>query len=637
MTRCLLLLCLLLFLLFEPAVAAPPAASASSSSLTKSEIEFPAREASRLIDSGKYRRAMLVLQANIDDLASPRPAYKILIAPWYTDPTGQNLALRELNAEQLKRIHLSDIYSLKGMVSAYLNQNADSVDCFSKAVTFNPANGSAFSNLCQAYFRVGRLDDALTAAGKALQISDRFGYAYRNRASVYRARNQFDLERKDLEAYNRCRSLTAKDNLNLATLIGSKYMYSLISQKPPSAKKLIALGVINRQLNHWGESEKCHLAAIKVDGKLVEAHWSYGLLLMEQSKYSDALREFSQAIALDSTCAMPYFDRAKAYSVLKKYSDAIADYSKIIEINPKGKGMLLNTYIKRASCHGHLNEYVAGIRDLNKALTFELLPEERAEILSNRGTLYEGLGNKNQALKDYEAAMVLAPGNKLISGRRGKIMLSLGEFEQATVDLSNSSKAEVGIVSKAPPSAADLKVQIARYDKLIKLFPGTATDSLYNRGLLYLTMGDAAKAASDMQAVVAQSKDCNATANSAVCYGSIALRLQSKSAEADRLLVAYGKRPSKVFPKEMEYFLSRARQSGSLASVSSSSASFLDGIVAGDEKHKTRVNTLLGLDAFSRNDKNTARKYLSLVRNTGDPSMDEFALAVSYLKRLGQN
>ncbi|MFA7337057.1 MAG: tetratricopeptide repeat protein [Candidatus Obscuribacterales bacterium] len=633
MTKFLLALCLLLSLLFEPSVAAPPATSASNVSLTKSEKDFPSREASRLLDSGKYRRALLVLQANIDDLASPKPTYKISIAPWYTDPTGQNLALRELNAEQLRRLHLSDIYGVKGMVSGCLNQKADAVDCFSKAVAFNPYNGAAFSNLCQAYFRVGRLDDALAAAGKALQISDRFEFAYRDRAAVYRARNQFDLERKDLESYNRCRSLNAKDNLNFASLIGSKYMYSLISRQAPSARKLIALGVVNRQLHHLGESEKCHLAAIKLDGKLVEAHWSYGLLLMEQRKYSDAVREFSQAIALDSTCAMPYFDRAKAYSALKKYSDAMADYSKIIEINPKGKGMLLNTHVKRAGCYGHLKEYAAAIRDLSKALTFVLLPEERAEILSNRGALYERLGNKNQALKDYEAAMVLAPDNKLISERRGKIMLSLGEFEQATVDLSNSSKTEVGAVSKAPPSAADLKGQIAHYDKLIKMFPGTATDSLYNRGLLYLTMGDAAKAAADMQAVVAQSKDCNATANSAVCYGSIALRLQNKTVEADKLLVAYGKRlPSKVLPKELEYFLNRARQSGSLSRAPS-----LDRIVAGDDKYKTRVNTLLGLDAYSRNDKNSARKYLSLVRNTGEPSMDEFALAVSYLKHLGQN
>jgi hypothetical protein len=143
-------------------------------------------------------------------------------------------------------------------------------------------------------------------------------------------------------------------------------------------------------------------------------------------------------------------------------------------------------------------------------------------------------------------------------------------------------------------------------------------------------MGDAARAAADMQSVVAQSKDCNATADSAVCYGSIALRMQNKTAEADGLLKAYDKKPrsgspAQSVPVEVDFFLHRP--------------SFvpMKRLMNGDLKHRTRVLTLIGLDAYSRNDRNSARKYLSLVRNNGDPSMDEFAVAVSYLKRLGLN
>jgi hypothetical protein len=222
--------------------------------------------------------------------------------------------------------------------------------------------------------------------------------------------------------------------------------------------------------------------------------------------------------------------------------------------------------------------------------------------------------------------MELAPNNKVISGKHGKIMLAQGEYEQATVDLSNSSKTEVAEVSKEPPSAADLKAQIAHYDKLIKMFPRTAVDSLYNRGLLYLTTADAAKAAADMQAVVAAAKESNDTADYAVCYGSIALRMQNKISEADKLLVAYAKRPRRgIAPPVVEYFLNRP------------AALIMKKLLVGDNKQKTRVLTLVGLDCYSRNDKNGARKCLSSVRNNGDPSMDEFALAVSYLKRLGLN
>ncbi|MFA7337058.1 MAG: tetratricopeptide repeat protein [Candidatus Obscuribacterales bacterium] len=656
-------LLLLLALASEPVIAAPPSSGGSSNSgpsssgpsssgpnssghnsgrgrfggppgdiwpITKDEIDKPAEESRRLISRGNPRRALRVLQHNIDTNANPKKPININVADWHLDSTGQNLALRELSSEQLRHLHYSEIYNLRGVAFSLLQQLTDAEASLRKSISYNPQNGVALSNLASVYIQLGRLDDALTASGQALKISDRFLDAHRHRSVIFRRKNQFELERKEIEAYNQCLALTAKDHLNLSNLCRSKYMFSLISQEAPSAKKQIALGVINKQFNNFVESEKCHLAAIKIDGKLVEAHWSYGLLLMAQHKYTEAIREFTQAIGLDSNYAMPYYHRAESYALSKKYSEAIADYSKVLEMKQRNSNLDLDVYFSRAACHGRLKAFAEGIKDLNKVLTFKISPNLHAEILSNRGALYEGLGNKTQALNDYEAAMELAPDNKQIAAQRGEIMLSLGEFEQATVDLSDSNKSEVGEVSKEPPSAADLKTQIAHYDKLIKMFPRTATDSLYNRGLLYLTMGDAARAAADMQSVVAQSKECSATADSAVCYGSIALRMQNRTAEAESLLQAYCKKPrsgspAQSVPVEVDFFLHRP--------------SFLPikRLLNGDLKHRTRVLTLIGLDAYSRNDKNSARKYLSLVRNTGEPSMDEFAVAVSYLKRLGLN
>jgi tetratricopeptide (TPR) repeat protein len=626
----------------EPACAGPSGVKSSSSSsdtaklaragglapLTKEEQDNPAVQGRRLISRGDYSRALFVLQSNIDGYVnrSPKNPMTINVGDWHADTTGQNLALRELSTEQLLRIHFSDVYNLRGINFICMKRIPDAAESFRKAIECNPFNGVALGNLSSAYFRQGRFDDAIAAAKKALQISDRFLDSHSSLATIYRAKNQFDLERKELEALNRCRKLKAKDNLNLADLGRSKFMYDLISPKPQSAKKQIAMGVIYKQLNNLTESEKCHLAGIKLDGKLVEAHWSYGLLLMAQQKYADAIREFTLASSLDSTYAMPYFHRAESYFLLKKYREAMADYSKFLEVGPKSSALELDAYFSRASCHGHLKEYAAGIKDLNKTLGFKITPALKAAILSNRGTLYEGLGNKTQALKDYEAAMELAPNDKVISGKRGKIMLLQGEYEQATVDLSNSSKTEVAEVSKEPPSVAELKAQIAHYDKLIRMFPRTAVGSLYNRGLLYLTMGDAAKAAADMQAVVAAAKECNDTADYAVCYGGIALRMQNKAAEADNLLLGYSKKSRSLpAPPVVEYFLNRPP------------ALVIKKLMVGDSKQRTRVLTLAGLDCYSRNDKNNARKFLSLVRNSGEPSMDEFALAVSYLKRLGQN
>jgi tetratricopeptide (TPR) repeat protein len=596
--------------------------------LTKAEEDRPVEAGRSLISRGNYARALFVLQSNIDAWVnrSAKKPMTINVSDWHADPTGQNLALRELSTEQLLRIHFTDVYNLRGIAYTCTKQMPEATESFRKAIECNPFNGTALGNLSSIYFRQGRLDDAIATAKKGLRISDRFIDCHSSLATIYRAKNQFDLERKELEAVNRCRKLSAMDNFNARNLSRSKYMYDLISQKPQSAKKQIAMGVIHKQFNNFAESEKCHLEAVKLDSKLVEAHWSYGLLLMAEHKYADAVREFTQAVSLDATYAMPYFHRAESYYSLRKYTEAIADYSKFLQMKTDLPGLEVNAYLGRANSYGSLKKYAAGIKDFNEALTFKPTPALRAAILSGRGTLYEGLGNKTQAIKDYEAAMELAPNNKVISGKHGKIMLAQGEYEQATVDLSNSSKTEVAEVSKEPPSAADLKAQIAHYDKLIKMFPRTAVDSLYNRGLLYLTTADAAKAAADMQAVVAAAKESNDTADYAVCYGSIALRMQNKISEADKLLVAYAKRPRRgIAPPVVEYFLNRP------------AALIMKKLLVGDNKQKTRVLTLVGLDCYSRNDKNGARKCLSSVRNNGDPSMDEFALAVSYLKRLGLN
>lgn len=608
----------------SPAAVSDAATRPASAPISKDEEDHPLEAARTLNASGNYRRTLVVLQASIDANSPPKGPVKISVEDWHLDNTGLNLALRELNTEQLRNLHYSEVYNLRGLTLSWLKQYADAEVSLRKAVALNPQNGAALSNLSAVCFKLGRADEAIAFATKALKISDRFLDAHKNLASVYRAKNQLELERKEIEAYNRCRKLTLEDKLNRSGLSRAKYMLSLISQKPPSAKRSIALGIIYAQFNSFAEAEKCYLSAIKGDGKLVEGHWAYGLLLSAQRRYPDAVKEFSQAITLDLTYAMPHFNRADAYSHLKKYSDAIDDYTKFLEMNSKTQVAILDSYFGRAGCYGHMKQYAAGIKDLNKALALKIAPNIRAEILSNRGSLYEALGNKTQALKDYEAAMELAPDSKVINERRGKIMLSLGEFEQATIDLNRSTTTEVGEVSKEPPSAAELKSQIDHYDKLIRMFPNKSIDSLYNRGLLYLTMGDTIKASADMQSVVSLSKESNATADYAACYGSIALRMQKKTTEADSLLQAYSKKPRREpAPPEVQFLMNRAR---AVAPAK---------LTIGDAKQRTRILTLLGLDSLARNDMNSARKVLSSVRNSGDPSMDEYALAVFYLKRLG--
>ncbi|MBP9091927.1 tetratricopeptide repeat protein [bacterium] len=601
---------------FPPAYAEPL--------LTDWQLNHPSEATRALIHKKKFAIALLVAQTSLAQQKSHDKKAQITVGDWRLDPTAQDLTFRLLTPAQLGRVHYADMYNLEGVAYQGLNKHDKAETSFRQAIVLNPQHCLAHSNLGGALIKQGKLDEAFSSLNKAIHINERFHSAYHNRALVYRARNQFDLERKDLEAWRHWQKQNAVEGLNLSYLSRFEFVRGMLLKNPPSAKNFVALGVLNKELLKFSESEKCFQSALRLDPKLLEAHWAHGLLLLSEQQYAAALKEFSQAIAIDGTFSVPYFNRAQVYSLLHKYDLAVADYTKFIAISAKPPELMVEAYANRAVCYGQLKRFGAGIKDTESALELKPVPLVRASILSTRGTLYEALGDKAKAVKSYEEAMACAPDDKRIMAQRGKLMLSLGEYEQATVDLSTAASVEVSDVSKVAPSQADLRGQIAHYNKLITMFPGKSLDSLYNRGLLYLTIGDVAKAAADMKAVVAQSKVSTATSDSAVCYGSIALRMQKKPAAADDLLRAYkSKARSQPAEPEVAYFLKGAKTPP------------LAKLLLFKAKHNAKAMTLLGLEAYALNDMDDARKYLSAVRNTGDPSTDEYALAMSYLKRLG--
>lgn len=205
----------------EPAYGAPATKSSEETDtaklakasglkpLTKDEQDSPVEAGRSLISRGNYARALFVLQSNIDGWVnrSAKNPMTINVGDWHADPTGQNLALRELSTEQLLRIHFTDVYNLRGIVYTCTKQLPEAAESFRKAIECNPFNGTALGNLSSTYFRQGRLDDAIATAKKALRISDRFIDCHSSLATIYRAKNQFDQERQELEAVNRCRQL----------------------------------------------------------------------------------------------------------------------------------------------------------------------------------------------------------------------------------------------------------------------------------------------------------------------------------------------------------------------------------------------------------------------------------------------
>jgi SpoVK/Ycf46/Vps4 family AAA+-type ATPase len=63
--------------------------------------------------------------------------------------------------------------------------------------------------------------------------------------------------------------------------------------------------------------------------------WRKGNALFEESKYEDALKAFTDAIAMDAKYADAYFNRALTYRILNDFASAKKDLQVVMELQPK--------------------------------------------------------------------------------------------------------------------------------------------------------------------------------------------------------------------------------------------------------------------------------------------------------------
>ncbi|MEM0149693.1 MAG: RNase H family protein [Candidatus Micrarchaeaceae archaeon] len=71
-----------------------------------------------------------------------------------------------------------------------------------------------------------------------------------------------------------------------------------------------------------------------VDPKAKE-HWHEGNRLFEEEKFNEAIEEYTQAIKIYGEYANAYFNRALAYTILKKWYNAERDLRFVLKIEPK--------------------------------------------------------------------------------------------------------------------------------------------------------------------------------------------------------------------------------------------------------------------------------------------------------------
>ncbi|MBU1342569.1 MAG: tetratricopeptide repeat protein [Proteobacteria bacterium] len=149
--------------------------------------------------------------------------------------------------------------------------------------------------------------------------------------------------------------------------------------------------------------------------KLPKDEWALiyvrrGMLYNEEGVYDLALKDYIQALELDSNCVGAYFYRGITEEKLNKFSEALEDYTKAIDLmsypfSGIGVAEKIRVYLHRAFVYREQNLLQLALKDNNQAINIK----GTWEAYLSRSITHTKLGNYDNAITDLDRTIELNP------------------------------------------------------------------------------------------------------------------------------------------------------------------------------------------------------------------------------------
>lgn len=208
------------------------------------------------------------------------------------------------------------IAALAGTTYARNRVWGDLTSFWEDVVRKNPATSRGYSNLCEAYFKTDRIDDAERECTTAMQLDPGDPRGYENLGAISEKRG---------------RPLEAVSFYRLALKTNSGYLPAQI-----------AIGKIYQGMGMSADAVKEYESVIRVDRNNFAAHYNLGLLYYDLGRYGDAVTEYSEAQRLDPDFAPLYNSLGIAYCRLGSYEKGISLIRKCLQLDPANRNALSN-------------------------------------------------------------------------------------------------------------------------------------------------------------------------------------------------------------------------------------------------------------------------------------------------------
>ena len=129
----------------------------------------------------------------------------------------------------------------------------------------------------------------------------------------------------------------------------------------------------------------------------IEGMFKQGEQKKNSGDYKTAIGFYTKVLNVEPDHLNALLQRAFCQTIEKNYQGAIDDYTKVITEHPEH----IWAYISRGSAKNKLKKFAEALPDFDMALSLNPKSEEAQEALNNRGWAKQGLGNHDDACKDW--------------------------------------------------------------------------------------------------------------------------------------------------------------------------------------------------------------------------------------------
>ncbi len=274
-------------------------------------------------------------------------------------------------ALELENLHPSVLVTL-GMIQLGRGNLAESITSYQKAVDLNPANAEAYRGLATAYEQLGHVGEAEEILKRAIRLQPTYWAGHNLLGDFYVNQGRYD-------------DAISQFEIVIELIPDSNYGYS-------------NLGVAYYYLEEYDKTIEMFQKAIEImPGPILYSN--IGTIYYYQADFKKAAEMFEKSLSFSDQDHRMWGNFASASLMAGEDSIKVASYhekalSMAVEelnVNPRNAQLLVRIASYRAS----LGDYQNALKDLNYAL--EIAPENIG-IKGEAGIVYELLGDRERAL-----------------------------------------------------------------------------------------------------------------------------------------------------------------------------------------------------------------------------------------------